>query len=447
MTKKDTANAGTLKRHMDEAKQKAVKFFRKLINEKTNIEKIALIDDIFGWLRAVIWLVNDDEKETLFDEINEKLDKEASPYWSQEIFFASVKDDAESIFYQSAWDEGVEDDECSKLRISDRYRSRGSWLSPLAEPLWNIGAKKPPILVFYSFKGGVGRSTALAAFAIQRARMGERVAVIDFDLDAPGVGVLLAVDENGRTAPWGVLDYLLERPYGRVNLDDYFHVCRRENVTGTGEIAVFPAARVDERYLSKLSRMDFELPTEDEGKHPLILLLEQIRLELNPSWVLIDSRAGLSDPAGFLLGGLAHMYVLFGTTSEQSWQGIRLIIKRLGAERVVRNKIQLNCLLIQAMVTSDKDAAEAAIKRFTDRSEEEFRDYYYAPNPDNADEDSFWYIRDIDDSESPHYPLAIHYNQSLAHFDLIDKVADDLTIQDYKALGDRIARKFGKNES
>ena len=38
--------------------------------------------------------------------------------------------------------------------------------------------------------GGVGRSTALAAFAIQRARLGERVAVVDLDLDAPGIGAL-----------------------------------------------------------------------------------------------------------------------------------------------------------------------------------------------------------------------------------------------------------------
>lgn len=225
------------------------------------------------------------------------------------------------------------------------------------------------------------------------------------------------------------------------------HVCRRETVTGGGEIIVFPAAQIDDNYLSKLSRMDFELPAIDEEKHPMILLLEQIRDELNPSWLLIDSRAGLSEPAGFLLGGLAHLYVVFGTTSEQSWQGIRLIIKRLGSQRVVQNKTQLECLLVQAMVTSDKNAAESAIRRFMDRSDEEFRNFYYAQDPDNADEDRFWYVRDIDDTESPHYPLAIHYHQSLAHFDLIDKVADDLTDQDYMNLGERIARKFGKSES
>jgi hypothetical protein len=447
MTIVDKPDERPIRWHMDEARNHAIEFFRKLIDNNSGIEKAVLIEDIFGWLRAVIWLKKKGNKEALSEEINAELKDKASPYWSEEIFYSINEDDPGYIFYQTAWDEGVQDDKCKMLRIADRYRSRGSWFHAEIEPPWEVGANKPPILVFYSFKGGVGRSTALAAFAIQRARMGEKIAVIDFDLDAPGVGVLLAADEHGTTAPWGALDYMLERPHGRFLLDDYLHVCRREKVTGGGEIFVFPAAQVDDRYLSKLSRMDFEPPATDEEKHPMILLLEQIREEINPSWLLIDSRAGLSEPAGFLLGGLAHLYVLFGTTSEQSWQGIRLIIKHLGGQRVIQNRPQLDCLLVQAMVTSDKEAAESAIKRFIDRSEEEFRNFYYAPNPDNADEDSFWYIRDIDDIESPHYPLAIHYHQSLAHFDLIDKVADDLNEQDYKALVERIARKFGKSEN
>jgi MinD-like ATPase involved in chromosome partitioning or flagellar assembly len=43
------------------------------------------------------------------------------------------------------------------------------------------------IVTFYSFKGGVGRTTALAACAWQLARAGKRVAIIDLDLEAPGI--------------------------------------------------------------------------------------------------------------------------------------------------------------------------------------------------------------------------------------------------------------------
>jgi|ERR1017187_1707582 cellulose biosynthesis protein BcsQ len=43
------------------------------------------------------------------------------------------------------------------------------------------------IYTFYSFKGGVGRSMALANVAEVFVRRGLRVLVVDFDLEAPGI--------------------------------------------------------------------------------------------------------------------------------------------------------------------------------------------------------------------------------------------------------------------
>ena len=42
------------------------------------------------------------------------------------------------------------------------------------------------IVTFYSWKGGVGRTMALANTAVQLARKGNRVLVVDWDLEAPG---------------------------------------------------------------------------------------------------------------------------------------------------------------------------------------------------------------------------------------------------------------------
>src|SRR5436305_1706735 len=50
--------------------------------------------------------------------------------------------------------------------------------------------ERPPrgrIVTFYSFKGGAGRSMALANVAWILASRGERVLVIDWDLEAPGL--------------------------------------------------------------------------------------------------------------------------------------------------------------------------------------------------------------------------------------------------------------------
>src|SRR4026209_1859456 len=43
------------------------------------------------------------------------------------------------------------------------------------------------IVTFYSFKGGVGRSMAMAAAGYLLAQRGLKVLVMDFDLEAPGL--------------------------------------------------------------------------------------------------------------------------------------------------------------------------------------------------------------------------------------------------------------------
>jgi MinD-like ATPase involved in chromosome partitioning or flagellar assembly len=55
------------------------------------------------------------------------------------------------------------------------------------------------IVTFYSYKGGAGRTLALANVAVLMARQGHRVLVADFDLEAPGMSRFLQ-----REAPTGL---------------------------------------------------------------------------------------------------------------------------------------------------------------------------------------------------------------------------------------------------
>ncbi len=43
------------------------------------------------------------------------------------------------------------------------------------------------VITFYSYKGGVGRSMALANVAVLLAQQKKKVLAIDFDLEAPGL--------------------------------------------------------------------------------------------------------------------------------------------------------------------------------------------------------------------------------------------------------------------
>ncbi|MBI4610662.1 MAG: hypothetical protein HY726_16830 [Candidatus Rokubacteria bacterium] len=407
-----------------------------------------LIEDLFGRLRLVVWTRRQDWEE-LRHSLSAQLGDPgvAGRFWSGDIWNGSAASEADRLLYEKAWEESEEVEGAPRLHEADRYRNRSAWFALVADSLWPTFADEenggPPLLVFYSFKGGAGRSTAVASFAIQRARKGERIVVIDFDLDAPGVGSLLAADEAGTTASWGVVDYLLERPGGEVDLPDYYHACRREAVTGRGEIIVVPAGRLDSEYLGKLARVDLEPPGRGGEPHPLILLLTELRHTLQPAWILIDARTGLSEPAGLLLGGLAHLHVLFGTASEQSWQGLRLVLSRLGASRVRMGRPQAECLLVHAMVPRNVTISAMARAAFSDRARVEFTDAYYAEDPEDPEDDRFWYVRDAENEDAPHVPVALSYDEKLAHFGRVDEVASDLAESpEYSALADRIAARF-----
>jgi hypothetical protein len=459
--------------HLDEARRDSIESMRDLLAGPYHLKRAVLIDDLYGQLRVILWPGEDADESALRALVDAKLREAGGQFWTGDIWVSSRKTSAsDKLLYDSAWDEGTKDLESPDLRIDDRHRNRTAWFTRFREPQWSTreddeaARRGPPIVVFWSFKGGVGRTTGLAAFAIQRARAGEKVVVIDFDLDAPGAGTLLATDERGGIAPWGVVDYLLEQPFGSAPLLDYAHRCARENVTREGVIWVIPAGRLNDTYLTKLSRVDLEITSPDQP-HPLGALLDALCPDPtaapegsvphvaaaaetsldspeNPDWILIDSRAGLSPAAGLLLSGFAHLHVLFSTTSEQSFLGLERVVHALGAERL-HEDAQADCLVVHAMVPDSPIIAPEAERAFNGRVEAIFRDHYLVSEADDP-EDKYWSVRDLDNVEGPHFPIPIPYRQAFGFFQSIDDIADPLDNEScYKLLAARIQSRFRKS--
>lgn len=426
--------------HFRQARQAAAEVLR---DNESLLDRAVLIEDVFGRIRVVAWF----SSTALPNAVNElavALGAASAPFWSGDLWVANGASAADLEVFETAWKEG--DEIAPKLRRSSRRRTRGFWLDTPDKPAWALPDEGgvAPLVAFYSFKGGVGRTTALSSFAILRARKGERVAVLDLDLDAPGVGLLLDPGEMSQPSQWGVVDYLLEAPLlEHLDLKDYYHVCAREVLTGAGEIMVFASGRVDTDYLTTLARLDLE-PPRSGARHPLLRLLEQIRDELRPDWILLDCRAGLSEASGFALSGLAHLTVLLGTTSEQSWEGLRLLIERLGAEQVRKSAPQSECLIVQAMVPDDPTVGRLAKEHFAERAAEEFERAYYAEDPTDPDEDFCWYVRDMDTDDAPHVPVPLSYKPRLAFLRSIDDALSVFQDSEYIALESRISSRFGK---
>ncbi len=429
-------------RHFDQARQAALHVLEDLVRQQ-RVKRALLSPDIFARIRVALWFADAPSSDQR-NELEGRLSAATGPFWGGLWIAAAQTSNADRALLESLWEEGAPHAVSVSIRINERHRSLSVWLRPLPGPPWptdpEADAGGPPILSFYAFKGGAGRSTALAIFAAQRAHAGERVVVVDLDLAAPGVGVLLG---DPAVAQAGVVDYWLEQPLLGEHLDlrDYYFRVSQPAVIGSGEILVFPAGNFDEGYLAKLARLDFAPPTE--GKHPLETLLLHIRNELHPDWILLDARAGLSEATGFVFGGLAHLNLLFGGTSESNWRGLRLAVRRLGAERVRRNFPQAECLLIHSMAPANPQTARLAEAEFLRRAEKTFEEEYYLPDPDDPAEDSFWYLRDMESRDAPHVPVSLFYSERIAFFTRLEDLVDyGLAAEDYRKLGERITARF-----
>ena len=84
------------------------------------------------------------------------------------------------------------------------------------------------IVTFYSYKGGVGRSMAMANVADILARRGARVLMIDFDLEAPGLEQYFQIHQPSARRHLGLLDLLLE--FNRETLPAGFRPLRGSEV-------------------------------------------------------------------------------------------------------------------------------------------------------------------------------------------------------------------------
>jgi hypothetical protein len=434
--------------HLDEARSQLVGAIRKAWQDLA-LKRVLVIEDSFGRFSLGCW--GDRRAEPRLEELLTGV----APY-AASLFWAPEPGEFDALGLDRSWEEaeGVDDlqeAEIDDIRLTVRHRMLPAWQQYRKSPLWPSASDTGcPIVAFYSFKGGMGRTTALAAFAVHRACRDDRVVVIDLDLDAPGLGSMLSTPSP---SCYGVVDYLLETPIlGRRpdDLLDYSWLVDLGKQATTGSVRVFPAGQLDRHYLGKMARLDFDQPDDECLRHPLDELLLHVRDEFHPDWILLDSRTGFSETAGMLLSGLAHLHVLLGVDSDQSWQGLAYAVRKLGAERVRRGLPQSEAMLVHALVPDlKKEQKDDLVRRFAEHAEDLFRDEYYIREDPERD-DAYWYVDDAVGDAAPHRPWPLLYSQALAQSVSFDDLVHGLesASDGYRSLCEALAKRarFGAGE-
>jgi hypothetical protein len=439
-------------KHFTVARNEAIRKIQEDSSSLSRIKRLCLIWDIKGLLRLLFEATESENNQEIKNELSTILRDAAGPFWSGEVWvWSKDSTQAERAVYEAAWNNAVQEQDAgpTEIRILDRHYSKGSWFTPPLDNPWPLNERTPPILSFYSFKGGVGRTTALASLAIQLARNGKKVAIIDLDLEAPGLSTIFPGAE-GQTATHGVVDYLLEKPIipqGEIDLEDFYHLIDDSAIVGGGPpITVIPAGNLDASYLEKLARMDYEAIYQKQGgTTPLQELLNHIRSQRQIDYILLDSRAGLHDLGGLALSGISHLDVLFGLNNEQSWRGMELVINFLGRNRIIRNQKQLHCALVFTLAPETGSKREETFQRFLERSYQLFSDYYY--DEEGADPEEAWPLPGMQDSDHPHYPIIIGFNPLIQRYDQVKDIAQYLSDGDFKEFARLILERIGRTLS
>lgn len=184
----------------------------------------------------------------------------------------------------------------------------------------------PVISTFYSLRGGVGRSTALAHAARTIAKQGLVVLCIDMDLEAPGLASLFDVEDRV-SERMGVVPLLAAaEASGEIgSLEE--HVLR---VTEDDGLFLLPAGYPGAEYARLLSHLDPTAWYTEDEINPLRLLVEAVSsLVEQPDVVLIDSRTGISPLAAPLLFDVSDINIVAFYPHPQAKAGTRALTRAL----------------------------------------------------------------------------------------------------------------------
>lgn len=300
---------------------------------------VVLVRDTMGRVRlAVDGAVDIEADAAMHDELGG---------WSGGIISSEGPQDERAIVqrilewaepWPTRWPNAINDGFGGTERLADSWRmlertpGKQSWLdsADIVEP-WPLHDKTPSIATFYSFKGGVGRTTALLLTAALRARSGSRVLCIDLDLEAPGVA-----DAVGIAPTHGMLDLLLHHHvHGRLDATEVRGAIQSCEVEPGASFDVLPASLVDSSYVERVARLDYLGSAATPTASPVAAALCAILKLVKPDYdvILIDARAGVHDLGGLAMLDMSHATVIVFRPDQQALAGLDIVLPTFARRR------------------------------------------------------------------------------------------------------------------
>lgn len=190
------------------------------------------------------------------------------------------------------------------------------------------------IATFFSYKGGVGRSMAVANVAADLTnRHGYRVLVVDWDLEAPGLHYYFGLTDHDLRSKSALLDMLTQPDLldGEFNLDPFISAPSPAVASRIkhGSLHLLTCGRLDRSYRSRVSGYNWAKYYKDGGNARFDRLKGKFASSYD--FCLIDARAGQTDTNVAATGQLADLLVMLFTSNDQSMSGTAQMSRSLRA--------------------------------------------------------------------------------------------------------------------
>lgn len=195
------------------------------------------------------------------------------------------------------------------------------------------------VYTFYSYKGGVGRTMALANIGTLLSLWGKKVLMIDWDLEAPGLenyfksGNERLLDQLKNKD--GLIDLIFRRKQNKEYLVESIqwkdHISQLLNYsqheTSKGKLDLLHAGKKDQGYIARVRELDYgSFYEEQEGGAYFEAMREYWISQYDI--VLIDSRTGLTDSGGVCSIQMPDALVMLFTATDQGYAGTIQIADR-----------------------------------------------------------------------------------------------------------------------
>lgn len=168
------------------------------------------------------------------------------------------------------------------------------------------------IISIHSFRGGTGKSNSTANLAVMVTKAGNRVAIIDTDIQSPGVHVLFRLDES--QIKHTLNDYL----WGKCRIEQAAYDVTESVVGNLDETADRPRlflipSSIDTGAIAKILREGYDVGLLNDG-------LQQLAQRLKLDYLFIDTHPGVNEET-LLSIAISDLLLLVMRPDNQDFQG------------------------------------------------------------------------------------------------------------------------------